>query len=188
MTWVDLVVLAVIALSALLAFVRGLVREVLGIAAWAGAIFAGVWALPRVRPRFQEWLGHSPWVDPAAFAVVFVVSLIVLLLVTRWISALVRASPIGGVDRTLGLVFGLVRGAALVILSYIGAGVVVEVNRWPAPVLNAESIGPVYRGARWVVEQLPADYRPRLYAPPPGRETTASALLQATPQGRAVGR
>ena len=81
MTWVDLVVLAVLALSALLAFMRGLVREVLGLAAWVGAIFAGVWALPRVRPQFQEWLGTSPWVDPVAFAVVFLVSLIVLMLI-----------------------------------------------------------------------------------------------------------
>ena len=88
MTWVDLVVLAVLAVSALVAFLRGLVREVLGLAAWVGAIFAGVWALPRVRPQFQEWLGTSPWIDPVAFAVVFIISLIVLLLLAagsaRW--------------------------------------------------------------------------------------------------------
>jgi membrane protein required for colicin V production len=188
MTWVDLAVLAVLALSALLAFMRGLVREVLGLAAWVGAVFAGVWALPRVRPQFQHWLGASPWIDPIAFGVVFILSLIVLLLASRWISALVRASPVSGLDRTLGLVFGLVRGAALCILAYIGAGMVVQVDRWPEPVLNAESVWPVYRGASWVVEQLPAEFRPRLYPPPPGHETTASALLQATPQGRAVGR
>ncbi len=186
MTWVDLAVLAVLAVSALLAFLRGLVREVLGLAAWVGAIFAGVWALPRVRPRFQDWLGVSPWIDPIAFGAVFIVSLIVLMLISRWISALVRASPIGGLDRTLGLVFGLARGAALCILAYIGAGLVVHVDRWPEPVLKAESMWPVYRGASWVVQQLPAEYRPRLYAPPAGHETTASALLQATPQGRAL--
>jgi len=68
MTWVDLVVLGVLAVSALFAFMRGLVREVLGLGAWVGAIFAGVWALPRVRPQFQQWLGTSPWIDPVAFA------------------------------------------------------------------------------------------------------------------------
>ncbi len=109
MTWVDLVVLAVLALSALLAFMRGLVREVLGLAAWVGAIFAGVWALPRARPQAQELLGTSPWVDPLTFGVIFIIALIVLMLISRWISALVRASPIGGLDRTLGLVFGLAR-------------------------------------------------------------------------------
>ena len=188
MTWVDLVIVAVLAVSALLAFMRGLVREVLGLAAWVGAIFAGVWALPRVRPQFQHWLGGSPWVDPAAFAVVFIIALIVLLLISRWISAIVRRSALGGVDRSLGLVFGLARGAALVILAYIAVGMVVQVDRWPDVVLKAESIWPAYQGARWVVERLPVDYRPRLYPPPLGRETTAAALLQATPQGRAVSR
>jgi membrane protein required for colicin V production len=188
MTWVDLAVLAVLVISALLAFMRGLVREVLGLGAWIGAIFVGVWALPRVRPQFQQWLGFSPWIDPIAFGVVFIIALIVLMLLSGWIGALVRGSPMGGIDRTLGLVFGLARGAALCILAYIGAGMVVQVDRWPAPVLNAESVWPVYRGARWVVDQLPDEFRPRLYPPPAGRETTASALFQATPQGRAVGR
>ena len=189
MTWVDLVVLAVVAVSALLAFMRGLAREVLGLAAWIGAIFAGVWALPRIRPQFQEWLGTSPWVDPVAFGTVFIVTLIILMLISRWISALVRASPIGGLDRTLGLVFGIGRGAALVILAYILGQLVVPVDRWPDPVLKAESIWPAYHGAKWVVERIPVEYRPLVpYAPPPGHETTSAALLQATPQGKAVGR
>jgi membrane protein required for colicin V production len=188
MTWVDLVVLAVLAISALLAFMRGLVREVLGLAAWVGAVAAAFWALPYARPRFQGWLGASPWIDPIAFAVVLLVTLIVLLLISRWVGALVRASPIGGVDRSLGLVFGLVRGAALVILAYIATGMVVPLERWPEPVLDARSLYFAYQGAHWVREKLPVEYRPRLYAPPPGRATTAEALLQANPQGRAVGR
>ncbi len=188
MTWVDLVVLAVLLLSALLAFMRGLVREVLGLGAWIGAIFAAVWALPRVRPQFQQWLGTSPWVDPVAFGVVFVIALIVLMLISRWISALVRASPIGGLDRTLGLVFGLARGAAVLVLAYIIAGMVVQVDRWPDVVLQARSLPLVYQGATWVVERLPVDHRPQLYAPPEGREATADSLLHATPQGRATGK
>ena len=140
MTWVDLVVFAVLAISALLAFMRGLVREVLGLGAWVGAVAAAVWTLPYARPRFQEWLGTSPWIDPVAFGVVLLVTLIVLLLISRWIGALVRASPIGGIDRTLGLVFGLVRGAALVILAYIATGMVIPLERWPEPVLEARSL------------------------------------------------
>lgn len=191
MTWVDLAVLGVLAVSALVAFLRGLVREVLGLAAWVGAIFAGIWALPRVRPKFQDWLGTSPWIDPVAFAVVFIISLIVLLLLSRWISALVRASPIGGLDRTLGLVFGLARGAALIIIAYILGGLVQHVDQWPKAVLEARSIYFAYQGATWAVEHMPTTsffHPPPVYPPPPGRQTTADALLHATPQGRAVGR
>ena len=79
----------------------------------------------------------------------------------RWISALVRASPISGLDRTLGLVFGLVRGVALVILAYIVAGMVLPVERWPEPVFDAESIWPgLSRLPCWVVEQLPVEPTP----------------------------
>jgi membrane protein required for colicin V production len=188
MTWIDLVVLGVLALSALLAFSRGLVREVLSLAAWIGAIFIAVWALPRVRPQFNAWFGTSAWVDPVAFAAVFIISLIVLMIISRSLSALVRGSVIGGLDRTLGMVFGLVRGAALLILAYIIAGMVVPVDRWPDVVLNARSLPLVYQGARWAVERLPSDHRPQLYAPPAGRATTADALFQAAPAGKAAGK
>jgi membrane protein required for colicin V production len=188
MTWVDFAVLGVIAVSALLAFMRGLVREVLGIAAWIGAGIAAAWGLPRARPQFQQWFGTSPWSDPITFVAIFVVALIVLMLIAHLIGRLVRRSALGGLDRTLGLVFGLLRGAALVILAYIVAGMVVPVDRWPDPVKQARVLWPAYDGALWVVHQLPVDYRPRLYAPPPGRETTAEALLHATPQGSALGR
>ncbi len=188
MTWVDFAVLGVIAVSALLAFMRGLVREVLGIGAWVGAGIAAAWGLPLARPQFHQWLGTSPWADPITFVAIFVVALIVLMLVAHAIGRLVRGSALGGLDRTLGLVFGLARGAALVILAYIVAGMVVPVDRWPDPVREARLLTPAYDGALWVVHRLPVDYRPRLYAPPAGREATAEALLHATPQGSALGR
>ena len=186
MTWVDLVVLGVLALSALLAFLRGFVREVLGIGAWVGAVLVAIWALPYARPRVREWLGAPDLVDPVAFGVVFLVVLLILLLLSSWIGALVRRSVLGSLDRTLGLVFGLVRGAALVVIAYIAAGMVIPVDRWPDPVLRARSLPLTFEGANWAVSQLPAEYRPRLYPPPPGRQATAAALLHTSPQGRAI--
>jgi membrane protein required for colicin V production len=187
MTWVDLIVLAVLAVSGALAFMRGFVREILGLAGWVGAIAAAVWGLPLLRPRLAHWTHSSPWADPVGFVVIFLVTLIVLLLIARVIGRAVRDSPLGGFDRTLGLVFGLVRGAALVIIAYIGAGMVVPVDQWPEPVQQARLLWPAFVGARWTVQQLPSSYRPRLYPPPPGRATTAQALLQPVPQGSALG-
>jgi membrane protein required for colicin V production len=194
MTWVDFAVLGIIAISALLAFMRGLVREVLGIGAWVGAGVAAAWGLPLARPQFHQWLGTSPWAspwaDPIAFVAIFVVALIVLMLVAHAIGRLVRRSAIGGLDRTLGLVFGLVRGAALIILAYIFVGLVKPVDQWPEEVLQARSIDFVYDGAKWAVDHLPpGGFRaPPVYPPPAHRKTTAEALLHATPQGSALGR
>jgi len=188
MNWVDYTVLGVLAASGLLAFLRGCVREVLGLGAWGGAAVAGLWALPYTRPRAKEWIPMPELVDPAAFAVAFLVALIVLLIVAHWIGVLVRRSVLGGLDRTLGLVFGLARGAALVVFAYVGAGMLVPIERWPEPVLLARSLPLVFRGADWLVPLVPPAYRPHVYPPPEGKPTTAAALLHANPQGSATGR
>jgi len=189
MTWVDLAVFGFLAISGLLAFARGFVREVLGIGAWAGAVAAAILALPTVRGYVRNWFSKPDWVDPVSFVIVFLVSLIVLILAAGTIGRVVRRSPLGGVDRTLGLVFGLVRGAAVVIVAYILGQMVFPIQRWPDAVLNARTLTPTYEAARWVRDQLPETYRPHTFEPPPaGRAATAEALLRANPQGRATGR
>jgi membrane protein required for colicin V production len=196
MTWVDLAVLGVLAISALLAFMRGLVREVLGIGAWAGAVAAAVEGLPLVRPMVRNWIGASPWVDPVSFVGVFVITLIILSLIARAIGRSVRGSALGGVDRTLGLVFGLARGAALVMVAYLIGGMLVSPQQWPEPVQRALFLPVVCVASHDAVSLLPADkdavgkymYRPQLWDCPPERQTTADALLQAAPQGRATGK
>lgn len=189
MTWVDAVVLGVLVVSGLLAFLRGFVREVLGIGAWVGAAVLAVWATPFARPRFEVWLHDRPGLaEPLAYAVLFLVSLGVLLLISHRVGRMVRGSALGGLDRTLGLVFGLARGAALIVLAYIIAGWLAgPMENWPRPVLGARALGPAYEGAAWLSGRLPLRFRPHIYAPPAGRQTTADALLRAVPQGRATG-
>jgi membrane protein required for colicin V production len=189
MTWVDLVVFGFLAISGLLAFARGLVREVLGVGAWVGAVAAAVIALPRMRDIVRTWFSSPEWVDPVSFIVVFLIALIVLMLVARAIGGIVRKSALGGIDRTLGLVFGLARGAAVIIIAYIIGQMVFPIERWPDVVLNARTLTPTYEAARWVRSQLPEPYRPHTLDPPPaGRRPTAEALLHASPQGRATGK
>lgn len=188
MTWVDFAVVGLLLLSGLLAFARGFVREVLGMAAWAGALAVGVYGLPYTRPLVKSWIGTPAWVDPVAFFGSFIVSLIILMLAARIVGGLVRGSMLGGVDRTLGLLFGLARGAVVVVIAYILGGMVFPIDRWPPAVLEARLISPVYDGAVWARNQLPEEYRPRIYAPPSVKPPAADDLLRPTAQGRATGK
>ncbi len=189
MTWVDLAVFGFLAISGLLAFARGFVREVLGIGAWVGAVVAAILGLPTMRGVVRNWFSAPDWVDPVSFIIVFLCSLIVLMMVAGTIGQLVRRSALGGVDRTLGLVFGIARGAAVVIIAYVLGQMAFPIERWPDAVLNARTLTPTYEAARWVRERLPETYRPHtLDAPPHGRQATAEALLHASPQGRATGK
>jgi membrane protein required for colicin V production len=187
MTWVDLVVLGVLLTSAALAFMRGLVREVLSIGAWVGAVVIAIKTLPTSRDIAARWIDEPAWLDPIGFIGAFMVALIVLALIARLIGRLVRGSALGGIDRSLGLLFGLARGAALVVIAYILGSMAVAVEQWPDPVLKARSLGMAYEGATWLARQMPEDYRPQVTPPPTGREATADALMRAVPQGRATG-
>ncbi len=187
MTWVDFVVLGVVGVSGLLALARGFVREALGLGAWAGAAGFAYWGMPLAQPQFARWI-HSPeWVGAATAAALFLGALLVLMVVSGWIAALVQGSRLGGLDRTLGLVFGLVRGALLVVFAYIAVGMVIPTEQWPEVVQRARTLPLVYAGAVWAVERLPPGARPHVYPPPEAHQTTAAELLRAQPLGRAVG-
>jgi membrane protein required for colicin V production len=185
--WVDLVVIGIVAVSALLALLRGFVREVLSIAAWLGAFLFARWGFPYARPRFHDWFTSPDVADAAAFGALFLFALILLSIVSSMIGRLVHTAGLGGLDRTLGVVFGLVRGAALIAAAYIGAGLAVPVERWPPALQEARSLPIAYEGAVWAVSLLPPEYRPAVRPPPAGRETRAEDLLRASPLGRATG-
>ena len=189
MNWVDLLVLVLIALSGLLAFMRGLVREVLGVGAWVvAAIVASPYGVfPYVQPWMRKQFSDPTTADLTAFGVVFLVTLIVLWIVAGALSNLVRGSTLGGLDRTLGLVFGLVRGAVLVAVAYVLVGMAIPIVQWPTPVLDARFLPTVHDGAVWLASQVPPRYRPAVAQPPPGRPVSSASLLQSSPKGRAFG-
>ncbi len=187
MNWVDLAVVALLAFSALLGLMRGLVREVLGLAAWAGAIAAAVYGFSTVRPWFRSVIAETDVADPVAFAALFLVALVVLSIVARAVGGLVRGSVLGGLDRTLGLVFGLARGSLLIIIAYIGMGLVLPSDHWPLPIQQARALPVAYQGAQWAAAQMPPAYRPKVAAPPGEAPPDEAALLRANPAGRATG-
>jgi membrane protein required for colicin V production len=185
--WVDIIIIMAVLLSALLAFMRGLVREVLGIGAWVGAGFFAVWAFPYVRDRAHKFIHQPDLADSAGFGAVFVIGLMVLSLVSSFVGGTVRASILGGLDRTLGTVFGVLRGAATVAFVYIVAGMAVPMDHWPEPVQQARTLPYVWQGAELLVSLLPEQYRPVVQLPPGGVVTREVDLLHVKPQGKAIG-
>jgi membrane protein required for colicin V production len=125
-TAVDGVVLALIAVSALLAYARGLVRESLSIAGWVAAAVAAFLFAPSLEPLMREIpvlrdiIGTSCELGIlAAFAVIFAGALLVFSIFTPLVSGLVSNSAIGPVDQALGLLFGVARGVLLVLIAFL---------------------------------------------------------------------
>ncbi len=189
MSWVDVAILVGLGVSALIGLLRGFVREVLGIAAWVGAAAIAVWAHPVLTAQVHAWLPNDPSLaSPIAFGAAFLASLVVLLILTHLIAKGVHRVGLGSLDRSLGLLFGLARGAALVVLAYILAQMVIPIDQWPPVVQTSRAVPFAYQGAVWAVGWLPAAERPRISAPTDAPVPTVETLLRALPRGMALRR
>lgn len=121
MTLFDGIIIAVLLISSVLAFLRGFTSEVLSILAWVVAAVAALWLFPYGTPLFRDFISPD-WLAAAASAVsiFFVTYLVVAAFTTRWAGNLLDLfDQAETLDRTLGLVFGLIRGLLIVTVAYL---------------------------------------------------------------------
>jgi len=118
-TLLDIIVLAVMLLSGLLAMIRGFMREILSIAAWGAAALATLYAFPRLLPTAKTYFNNDTIAMIAVVAGVFLGTLLVATIITSRISDTVLDSRVGAIDRILGFAFGVVRGFVLVVIPYM---------------------------------------------------------------------
>ncbi len=153
----DIGVGVVLLISALLAYARGFVHEVLAVGGWIGAIFATIYGFPYVKP-FTRDLIELQWVaDLTAGTTLFIVSLVALSIITRAISKRVQASMLNALDRSLGFLFGIVRGAVLVSLAYVFVEMAQPVSEQPPWLRSARSMPVIEAGARLLRSLIPDD-------------------------------
>lgn len=155
----DIAVLAIVLLSALLSFARGFVREILSVAAWIGAAFVAIWAFPHAKPVASTFISMDVAASAAAFVIVFFLALILLSLVFSRLSSGVRGSALSAVDRSLGFLFGVLRGAVLVCLAYLLVAWVFPPGEQPAWLRDARTMPVIQSGAERLRRLAPEDMR-----------------------------
>ncbi len=155
MNAVDLAVLLVIALSAVFAFVRGFVREALSIAAWVGAALITLYGFNYVYRIVARFVTTPLLADLVAGAGLFLVSLIGLTILTGSLARFVHSSALSPIDRTLGLIFGVARGAVLVCLAYLVIDVSLPQTDRPGWLREAKSEPLLAQGADMLRGMLP---------------------------------
>jgi len=123
LSYLDAALIAIVAISGLVAMYRGLTREVLSILSWLAAAGACVYFVFKFRPEAQQIADqfHTPLLvaQVAVGGVIFLVVLIIVHLITSRISDTVLDSRVGPIDRILGLAFGIARGFVLVVIPFM---------------------------------------------------------------------
>jgi membrane protein required for colicin V production len=119
LTAFDVGVGILVLISAILATARGLTREVLSLATWAGSAAIAAYMYFNQKEIARGLIAEPIVADIATVLVTFIVALIILHLITMWIADLVVDSKIGPLDRTLGFIFGVARGIVIAVVVVI---------------------------------------------------------------------
>ncbi|MBX6426926.1 MAG: CvpA family protein [Variibacter sp.] len=185
LTLLDIILLVVMLISAILAMVRGFMREVLSIASWAAAALATVYAYPRLLPVAKQYVNHDLVAAGLVIAGVFLGTLLVVSVITIKISDMILDSRIGALDRTLGFLFGLARGLVIVVVAFLFFVWLVPERSQPDWVRNAKSRVVLQSTGQALMSMLPDDpegYLRRLRRPREEQEPDSAPATPADPR------
>jgi membrane protein required for colicin V production len=130
--WVDLGFMVIALISVLAGLFRGFVFEVLSLIGWVAAYLAAKTFTPDIAPHLPLGASGSALNHGVAFALVFIVVLLLWSLAARLISMLIKATPLSPIDRLLGAAFGVARALvlALVVATVVGMSPAAKSPAW----------------------------------------------------------
>jgi len=158
LTLLDIILIAVMVISGLLAMVRGLVREIFAIASWVIAAGVTLYAYPLLLPYAKQHITNDTFAMAATVGGVFLLTLLIVSIITVRISDLVLDSRIGALDRTLGFLFGLARGFLIMVVAYLFFNWLVQNEQGqPEWIRDARSKVVLQSAGDWLISVLPED-------------------------------
>ncbi|MGD2055309.1 MAG: CvpA family protein [Gammaproteobacteria bacterium] len=155
MAWIDIAIVALIVLSAVLSLFRGFVKEALALASWLMALWIAMIFYEQLANVLAQWITEPSIQKVVAFCILFISVLLVGAMVNFLASGLVTKTGLAGTDRLLGVVFGVARGAFIVAILVLFAGLTpMPQDAWWH---DSRLLGYFQEFALWMRDYLPKD-------------------------------
>jgi len=165
MTFFDILVLIIVAVAAIGGFMRGLVQEVLSLAAWILAAFSVYYLHGDLTAFLRDFYDAEPATPILAFAMLLLIPYAAMKLIAGNVGEASRNSILGPIDRVLGFGFGTIKGALIVIFAFsvlvLGFDTVWGYKGRPDWITQARTYPVVDASSRQLVQMI-AERRARL--------------------------
>jgi membrane protein required for colicin V production len=186
-TLLDIILIGVMLISALLAMIRGFMREVLSIASWGIAAVVTLYAYSKLLPFAKTYFNNDIVAAGVVVGGTFLGTLLIVSVITVRFSDMVLDSRVGALDRTLGFLFGLGRGLIIVVVAFLFFAWLVPDRSQPEWIRTAKSRVVLQGTGDWLMSMLPDDPEStilkRLKKPKPD-ESEPAPDEQQPPQGQ----
>jgi membrane protein required for colicin V production len=155
----DMLLLVTLLFSMIIGFVRGFVRESLGLGAWGGALWIMVQDYEWPKKILSRWI-HDPMILKVVSSFfIFCSTLVILLALAQWISHYIHSSIAKSIDRSLGIVFGFIRGLAVMCFVYLGSLFFIAPQHQPSIIQLSKSHSHLNRGALFIAPFIPSFFK-----------------------------
>lgn len=191
--FIDVIILGVLLVSAVFAFLRGFIREVLTILGVVGGLAASLTFGKQLIPLMSQWIGvdkdakepqmlfdivpYTVLAEVLAYGSIFLIVVIVLSLISGFLAKWARTIGLGAIDRTLGVVFGIARGVLVLAVLYLLPYLLFEADARKEWFKDSRMIVYIEKTSSWLAEFLPDSIRKGPSANPGEK---ASNLAKAT--------
>lgn len=156
----DYVIFAVLLVSAALSLMRGFTKEVLSIAGWVVSAYAAIYFGPLLKPLLANYIDIAWVVNVGSMLLVFIFVLVIFSFAANAFSRTLKSSSIGMLDRTLGIIFGTIRGMVIVCLAYFVLVLVTPEKDHPQWIADAQMRPLLQTGTKLLVTFVPLDRLP----------------------------
>ena len=163
LTLVDYGILLVLILSAILSTLRGMTRELLGLAGWVVSILVANFTAPMIETSIADFLQVKGLGAALAWALPFAASVVIWFILASLLAPGLKRVGFGSLDRWLGVLFGFIRGFGLVLIVFVAAVFAAEgEDNLPDIVKESQSTPALSRSAHYFSGFVPEDYRDKL--------------------------
>lgn len=151
----DLIVLIIIIYAMAQCFAKGFTLSLLSFSKWLMALILTIILVPKLNPLVEGYIESKFITDIALGVFIFIISLFVIINISKAISSAITWTGLGAVDKIFGLIFGIFKGYIICVCVFSLLNWFYPHEKWIIETDNTYSFQIIYIGSEFLVKEFP---------------------------------
>ena len=151
----DLIVFLIIVYYMTQCAAKGFMRSLLSFSKWILALVITIILVPKLNPWVQDYIESKFIADIGLGVFIYLVSLFVIINIGKAIGRTITWSGLGSVDKTFGLIFGILKGYIICVCIFSLLNWFYPHQNWPIKAEDSFSFEKIYKGSKFLIDEFP---------------------------------